>query len=64
MCVVVVTTSACWKGEGITPAATSPEMWAISASSTDLVASQISRNLIKPRLSHIRENTFIRMDLA
>ena len=42
---VVVTTSAWSKGEGMTPAATSPEMWAMSASSTDRVASQMDRNL-------------------
>ena len=45
LCVVVVTTSAWSKGEGMTPAATRPEMCAMSASSTDLVASQIERNL-------------------
>ena len=32
MCVVVVTMSAYWKGEGIAPAATRPEMCAMSAS--------------------------------
>ena len=45
MCVVVVTTSAWSKGEGITPAATRPEMCAMSASNTDFVASQMERNL-------------------
>ena len=33
LCVVVVTTSACSKGEGTRPAATRPEMWAMSARS-------------------------------
>ena len=33
MCVVVVTTSACSNGEGTRPAATSPEMCAMSARS-------------------------------
>ena len=42
---VVVTTSAWSKGEGMTPPATSPEMCAMSASNTDLVASQMDRNL-------------------
>ena len=31
LCVVEVTRSACWKGEGTAPAATSPLMWAMSA---------------------------------
>ena len=41
---VVVTTSAWSKGEGMTPAATSPEMCAMSIMSSEPLASAISRN--------------------
>lgn len=39
LCVVLVTTSACSKGDGITLAATSPLMWAMSASRYALTSS-------------------------
>ena len=41
LCVVVVTMSAYSNGEGMTCAATRPEMWAMSASNTAFTSSQI-----------------------
>mmetsp|Transcript_109442 Transcript_109442/g.274135 ORF Transcript_109442/g.274135 Transcript_109442/m.274135 type:complete len:254 (+) Transcript_109442:471-1232(+) len=47
LCVVVVTTSQCAKGEGCMPVATKPEMCAMSAMSNAPTSSAIARNLAK-----------------
>mmetsp|Transcript_6747 Transcript_6747/g.9374 ORF Transcript_6747/g.9374 Transcript_6747/m.9374 type:complete len:281 (-) Transcript_6747:507-1349(-) len=47
LCVVVVTTSQKGKGEGCSPVATRPEMWAMSAMRKAPTSSAISRNFAK-----------------
>mmetsp|Transcript_37835 Transcript_37835/g.75401 ORF Transcript_37835/g.75401 Transcript_37835/m.75401 type:complete len:254 (-) Transcript_37835:632-1393(-) len=47
LCVVVVTTSQCSKGDGCKPVATRPLMWAMSAIKYAPTSSAISRNFLK-----------------
>mmetsp|Transcript_106116 Transcript_106116/g.295506 ORF Transcript_106116/g.295506 Transcript_106116/m.295506 type:complete len:254 (+) Transcript_106116:395-1156(+) len=47
LCVVVVTTSQCGKGEGWSPVATRPLMWATSAMRKAPTSSAMARNLAK-----------------